>query len=52
MYVDASDCCNDLTFQLGETGLGTAIANRQWSIKVKNTFISQSYFSLNFFKSR
>ena len=34
VYVDADEGCNDLTFQLGGTGVGTAISNRQWSIKV------------------
>ncbi|TRY67506.1 hypothetical protein TCAL_11774 [Tigriopus californicus] len=34
MYVDTSDACNTLTFQLGSTGIGTTIANRQWSIKI------------------
>ena len=35
MYVDASEECNDLVFQLGQAGVGTGVmANRQWSIKV------------------
>eukprot|EP00094_Tigriopus_californicus_P013432 TCALIF_12992-PA protein Name:"Protein of unknown function" AED:0.02 eAED:0.02 QI:43/1/0.83/1/0.2/0.5/6/0/233 len=34
MYVDAADACNDLTFELGQQGQGTGIADRQWSIKV------------------
>lgn len=34
MYVDASEACNDLRFVLGNQGIGTGIANRQWSIKV------------------
>ena len=34
MYVDANEACNDLVFQLGSTAQGTALAQRQWSIKV------------------
>ena len=34
MYLDASDSCNDLVFQLGQSAIGTSFANRQWSIKV------------------
>lgn len=34
MYVDASEACNDLRFVLGNQGVGTGVANRQWSIKV------------------
>ncbi|TRY79933.1 hypothetical protein TCAL_13834, partial [Tigriopus californicus] len=33
-YVDASEACNDLRFVLGNQGVGTGIANRQWSVKV------------------
>lgn len=36
MYVDASEACNDLSFQLGANGIGTAVANRAWSIKVRS----------------
>ncbi len=35
MYVQADPNCNQLTFQLGVAAVGTAIAARQWSIKVK-----------------
>ncbi len=34
VYVDSSDACNILSFQLGTTGVGTGLATRQWSIKV------------------
>ncbi len=34
MYVDSSEACNKLSFQLGTTGVGTGLATRQWSIKV------------------
>ncbi len=34
MYVDASPSCNNLNFQLGNTGVGTTIPTRTWSIKV------------------
>ena len=34
MYVDASEMCNELAFQLGNSGMGTAITARDWSIKV------------------
>ena len=34
MYVDSSEACNDLTFQLGQMGVGTSVAARQWSIKI------------------
>ena len=36
VYVDVTpENCNDLTFQLGSTAVGTtAPANKQWSIKV------------------
>ncbi|XP_059085787.1 uncharacterized protein LOC131882610 [Tigriopus californicus] len=34
MYVDASEACNDLRFVLGNQGVGTGLANRQWSVKV------------------
>eukprot|EP00095_Tigriopus_kingsejongensis_P000694 maker-scaffold58_size443543-snap-gene-1.19 protein:Tk00694 transcript:maker-scaffold58_size443543-snap-gene-1.19-mRNA-1 annotation:"PREDICTED: uncharacterized protein LOC100904935" len=33
MYVDSNNCCNELAFQLGAIGRGTALAARQWSIK-------------------
>lgn len=38
VYVDAAEACNDLTFELGQQGIGTGIANRQWSIKVSKRF--------------
>ena len=35
VYVDSSDICNNLSFQLGGTASGvTDIATRKWSIKV------------------
>ena len=36
IYVDASDDCNDLAFQLGNAavGLTNGVATRQWNIKV------------------
>ena len=39
VYIDTCEDCVDLSFQLGQAGVGTAIANRQWSIKVMNKFI-------------
>ncbi|TRY79086.1 hypothetical protein TCAL_13399 [Tigriopus californicus] len=35
LYVDASEACNDLRFVLGNQGVGTGLANRQWSVKVR-----------------
>ena len=34
VYVESSDCCNDLKFQLGSTGVGTSLATKSWTIKV------------------
>lgn len=34
MYTDASNSCNTLSFQLGQTGIGTTLATRQWNIKI------------------
>ena len=35
MSVDVcGSTCNQLTFQLGNMGMGTSLANRQWSIKI------------------
>jgi hypothetical protein len=34
VYVDASTACNTLAFQLGQTGIGTTIPTRSWSLKV------------------
>ncbi len=35
MYVDSHpEDCNDLTLQLGQNGVGTGVAMRQWSIKI------------------
>ena len=37
MYVDASDCCNELAFKLGSgagTEGGATVAARSWQIKV------------------
>ena len=33
MYVDASEFCNDLNFQLGSSAVGTTLATRTWSVK-------------------
>ncbi len=37
VYVDASDQCNIAAFQLGQTAVGTTLAQRSWNIKVKIT---------------
>jgi len=34
MYVDSSEMCNDLVFQLGTSGRGANIISRSWNIKV------------------
>lgn len=34
MYVDSSNNCNTLMFQLGPTGIGTTAATRSWNIKI------------------
>ena len=34
VYVDASDECNMVNFQLGTSGIGTTIPTRQWNLKV------------------
>ena len=35
VYTDASSNCNDLSFQLGSTGIGTTLpGSRSWQIKV------------------
>lgn len=34
MYVDASEMCNDLVFQLGTNGNGATIMPRAWNIKI------------------
>ena len=34
VYVDISDACNALTFNLGQSGVGTTVPTRAWSIKV------------------
>ena len=35
VYVDASNDCNELSFQLGNNAVGIAnVATRSWSIKV------------------
>ena len=60
VYVDATDTCNKLTFQLGAAGVGTTVAARAWSLKVpgvlncdklKNLFYSfrvQQYYRTRF----
>ncbi len=38
VYVEASDCCNELAFKLGQgagTSGGTSVATRSWAIKVE-----------------
>lgn len=43
MYVDASDACNELNFQLGSSATGTTLAsNRRWSIKITQYDMSYS----------
>ncbi len=44
VYVDASPSCNTLLFQLGNTGVGTTIATRQWNIKARFYFAFNSTF--------
>ena len=39
MYVDASEMCNDLVFQLGTNGNGATIMPRAWNIKVPIIYI-------------
>ena len=34
VYVDASEMCNNLVFQLGTNGNGATILERKWNIKV------------------
>ena len=35
LYVDVCGCnCNQLTFQLGNMGMGTTLATRNWNIKI------------------
>lgn len=41
VYADASDSCNTLDFQLGQTGIGTTIPTRQWNIKVSANIYSR-----------
>ncbi len=47
VYVDASQDCNDLVFQLGQSagGTGSTAAARQWNIKV--SFLLCGYLSEN-----
>ncbi len=49
VYVQADPNCNQLTFQLGVAAVGTAIAARQWSIKVDKR-ISHTAFLLQIFE--
>ena len=45
VYVDSSERCNDLSFQLGATASGvTEIATRKWSIKVESNWVYISFF--------
>ena len=48
MYVDASDLCNDLVFQLGGTPMGTANVARQWNIKVNILHSGQKVVKIKF----
>jgi len=34
VFVDASDSCNQLNFQLGPNGIGTTVVTRSWNLKV------------------
>ena len=45
VYVDASDDCNKLVFQLGEAAMGTTVT-RSWSIQVSKPSIVSN---VNFF---
>jgi 2-methylaconitate cis-trans-isomerase PrpF len=39
VYVDSSEACNDLVFQLGAMGIeADLVANRDWEIKVHEAF--------------
>ena len=43
VYIDASDSCNELAFQLGNAAAqGSTLSTRQWSIKVKKINYSHS----------
>jgi hypothetical protein len=46
VYVDASESCNQLNFQLGPNGIGTAVATRSWNLKViyNNQVINNLHF--------
>ena len=48
VYVDASEMCNELAFQLGNSGMGTAITARDWSIKVCHSPITFDLYLLFF----
>ena len=48
VYADASDSCNMLNFQLGNTGIGTTVPTRQWNIKVHFTGPQLQYMSTVF----
>lgn len=41
VYVDASPNCNTLAFQLGNTGVYTTLATRQWNIKVSHQAVKK-----------
>ena len=46
VYVDATDACNTLAFQLGSVGVGTSIPSRSWNLKVSiQSVLVKSYFS-------
>ena len=46
VYVDATDACNTLAFQLGSVGVGTSIPSRSWNLKVSiQSVLAKSYFS-------
>ena len=49
MYVDASQACNELSFQLGTDALGVAaIATRSWTIKVNLYTGNNNFFTCIF----
>ncbi len=41
VYVEANDCCNELSFILGEEAIGTMAAQRAWSIKARKPSYEQ-----------
>ena len=39
VYVQSSELCNELSFNLGGTAVGNSIGSRSWSIKVTKYII-------------